>query len=215
MPLRMSELASPNVYGVEELMQSPAQGFWGSASDHYQVGAVSIPAGKEHGLELLHSASENRVIVCGVPSGPWLAWNEAHPRHTVDVCDEIIEVNRKRGDYAIILNELSSKSSRSKMVTMSIRRPTEHRILVDKREGETLGLGFATLGNDALFIDAILENGVISGWNAKNPLRRVRMLDRIVEVNNCRGSAKQLVDLLQLGTDFEIVLQTHLDHLEV
>jgi len=180
--------------------------------DQFLVGAVSIPAGSSPGLDCLHSPRQNRVVICDVHEGPWQAWNQAHPRHNVDVGDEVLEVNRKRGDYRSILNELSCKGSREgTMMTMSIRRPTEHCIFISRGADDSLGLDLAPQDNGALFVCGIFAEGVISAWNRRNGNRRVRSLDRIVEVNRFRGDARQLMDLLDAQCDLEIVFQTHPD----
>eukprot|EP00418_Pyrodinium_bahamense_P068677 CAMPEP_0179098990 /NCGR_PEP_ID=MMETSP0796-20121207/45646_1 /TAXON_ID=73915 /ORGANISM="Pyrodinium bahamense, Strain pbaha01" /LENGTH=235 /DNA_ID=CAMNT_0020796781 /DNA_START=46 /DNA_END=753 /DNA_ORIENTATION=- len=207
-PSRMSQLTHPVATPGQESEESAAHA--GSAlKDHLKVGAVALQAGASQGLELLHSASENLVIICGVVMGPWSKWNEAHPDHMVQPCDEILEVNSKRGDYSTIISEMTLKTTRSRMLTMSIRRATEHRILVHKDEGETLGLGLVPLENGLLFIDAVNRGGVIDRWNARNPDQKVRVLDRIVEVNHIRGNAVELVDALKQDGNIEIMLQTH------
>jgi len=180
--------------------------------DQLMVGAVTIPAGSSPGIDCLHCPRQNRVVVCDVQPGPWQAWNQAHPRHNVDVGDEVVEVNRKRGDYWSILTELSCKGSRDgTTMTMFIRRPTEHCVFISRGSDDSLGLDLAPQENGALFVCGIFAESVISTWNRRNTDRRVRSLDRIVEVNRFRGDAQQLMDLLDGESDLEIVFQTHLD----
>mmetsp|Transcript_63300 Transcript_63300/g.125169 ORF Transcript_63300/g.125169 Transcript_63300/m.125169 type:complete len:232 (-) Transcript_63300:109-804(-) len=201
-----------------DIMQAPGRredhplGGCGPREDQLMVGAVTIPAGSSVGLNCLHSPRQNRVVVCDVEPGPWQAWNEAHPRHNVDVGDEVLEVNRKRGDYRSILSELSCKGSGDgTTMTMSIRRPTEHCVFVSRGADDSLGLDLAPQDNGALFVCGIFAEGVLSAWNRRNAHRRIRSLDRIVEVNRFRGNAYELMDLLDAARDLEIVFQTHPD----
>lgn len=180
--------------------------------EEMKIGKVAIPENSSQGLEMLHSASQNLVVVCGVvEDGPWGKWNETHPKHMVQPGDEIVEVNGKRGEYTAVVQELTAKSHKTRLMTMVIRRPMENRVMVYKPEGNSLGLVLVPLDNGLLFIDAVSAGGCIDNWNKKNPDRKVRSLDQIVEVNNVRGSALDLVEAMKKESyDLELVFLTHL-----
>jgi len=202
-PVRMSQLKRTD-YGADEVKDRPV-------NEEVKVGAVMIPESASQGLELLHCAAENLVIIVTVlEDGPWARWNATHPDHMVCPGDQVVEVNNKRDDYSVIVAELTLKTTKSRVMSMSIVRPVENIVKLAKEDGKAIGLVLAPLESGLLFVDGVKAGGLIAEWNSERPRRRVRLLDQIVEVNGIRGSASDLVEAMkQEGGTVRLTLMTH------
>mmetsp|Transcript_32382 Transcript_32382/g.59149 ORF Transcript_32382/g.59149 Transcript_32382/m.59149 type:complete len:263 (-) Transcript_32382:57-845(-) len=66
-------------------------------------------------------------------------------------------------------------------------------VIVDRSNGESLGIEVTLLEDDVLLIESI-HAGLIDDWNAGNPSQAVQVGDSIVAVNGSRVSQKMLRD---------------------
>lgn len=71
-------------------------------------------------------------------------------------------------------------------------------IVLDRAEGEKLGLGMRVARNGRLEITCVEEEGLIAAWNVASPLCAIRAGDRIMEVNG--ESTKEAICHSLLGT---------------
>eukprot|EP00930_Biecheleria_cincta_P035491 TRINITY_DN2440_c0_g2_i1.p2 TRINITY_DN2440_c0_g2~~TRINITY_DN2440_c0_g2_i1.p2 ORF type:complete len:162 (+),score=37.01 TRINITY_DN2440_c0_g2_i1:109-594(+) len=72
--------------------------------------------------------------------------------------------------------------------------PNEYAVTLDRSAGEKMGIDVDHKDGETLLIEMVNE-GLVKNWNDDpGNTDKVRMGDRIVEVNNIRGDVLQLVD---------------------
>merc|ERR1712139_245189 len=79
----------------------------------------------------------------------------------------------------------SQPSSPSSWPGISPKR--EFTVFLDTSTGSSLGIDVNRHDGNLLMIDAIKPGGLIDLWNEEHPDQKVRVGDRVVEINGCRG----------------------------
>jgi len=112
-------------------------------------------------------------------SGLVAAWNQSNPGKAVQVSDQIVEVNGKcvttYGAEAV--HDIIRKEPNLKL---TIARPETFEVDVDKSSGGKLG---CSLDIDTLEIKSISQSGLVAAWNMMRPQQKVKIGDRLIEVN--------------------------------
>lgn len=77
---------------------------------------------------------------------------------------------------------------------------------------EKLGLAFnSSKAGNAILITGVVDPGLVSDWNARNPTRALRADDRIKAVNGMFGGGEALLQVMKSsfdsGSEFELLLQ--------
>lgn len=148
------------------------------------------------------------LLVLKVRDGPVKDWNvDNDPRVHVKHCDEIVEVNGKRGDIVEIQSALTSG-----VQTLTLRRPMEFEIHLNRNERADEGGAKAKIGLDivhsameSLLVKRVKE-GMVKDWNDKNPESEVIPGDRLVAINKERGDSQRLLDIVGGQDELDILI---------
>mmetsp|Transcript_99053 Transcript_99053/g.308665 ORF Transcript_99053/g.308665 Transcript_99053/m.308665 type:complete len:227 (+) Transcript_99053:99-779(+) len=195
----MVELDSPRTGPCSE--SSPTEEL-----EQFQVGEVAVPGDEPQGLELLYAEQSDRVVIAGViEGGPWAAWNDSHPDRMCKPGDLVLSVN---GCKESVWNDLTTQTSKTRVVTLMLQRPKENRVKLIKVPCDSMGL-VCVKPSGLLFIRQIRTNGIIHQWNLSNPTRKVRPLDQMIAVNGVTEPVDHMVKSLSASGTFELVLKTH------
>merc|ERR1711920_476213 len=91
-------------------------------------------------------------------------------------------------------------------LTLSVRRPTEMPVFIDKKEAaKPVGLEFEKPGGNTLIIKSVNE-GPFDEWSSANSNRAVVSGDRIIAVGSFRGKAVDLQKKLEKATSCQAVV---------
>jgi len=73
---------------------------------------------------------------------------------------------------------------------------SEHRVTLQRREGEALGLNLHNelLKDGQIVVSTLEEEGVVACWNSSNPSKAIRGRDVIIEVNGVTGTAQKVLE---------------------
>lgn len=204
--------ASPKNMGVKELevaetdvTAGPAGSDGNGAAAGVSPGRFAVQLQKAHGKKLglsLDPLDERSLYVVKITPGVISDWNTAHSEQSIRVGDRILEVNGKSGN-AILLLEMLLRDGCS--LDLTISRPAEVKLFLQKADGETLGLDLKYLPNSVVCLIERVNAGLVQSW-----LRRpgneglVRDLDRIFMVNGIQEDPKRMLDQLRDATDVTI-----------
>mmetsp|Transcript_53360 Transcript_53360/g.93670 ORF Transcript_53360/g.93670 Transcript_53360/m.93670 type:complete len:159 (-) Transcript_53360:73-549(-) len=70
---------------------------------------------------------------------------------------------------------------------------TEYTVTLDRTSGDRLGVDVDNQDGKTLLIESI-NGGLVGKWNDANPNEKVKVMDRIIEVNGIRDDLLKLVD---------------------
>ena len=148
-------------------------------------------------VELQRSAAEtfgldvnpDTMEVVGVKDDSAAAvWNACHPFRAMVVGDKIVEVNGAHGvKHNVFLEELDLElllvrgSEIARFGTFGVSLAV------------TSSLGFGV--NKMMEVDKIEQVGAIQEWNSSNPINKLRLGDRLIQVNHRTSPVLMLSDL--------------------
>jgi len=146
---------------------------------------------------LLDPSGIQSLYVCSVQQDGQYPVRTANERAPLDkqlrAGDFIYLVNQVSGDVHKMMTEIQSSSR----IEFLVRRPTVFAVSID-RKGAAVGCGitYDSCAGISLVIESINE-GPVADWNASHPEKAVVVGDRVVSVNDCWGSAGQLLDAIR------------------
>jgi len=150
-------------------------------------------------LEMLDSAVG---IVTNISTGAIESHNgNAKECEQVRIGDIILEVNGISGDAAGMVEELKSDKKSHQLVFM---HPETFTIVIDKNP--SLGVQFTgCIGSSSVVISKI-SKGSVQDWNETHQDAVVKPYDRVHSVNGVSGSARELLEQIQLHDRLEMVI---------
>jgi len=171
---------------------------------------VDHSMGKRFGFHL--TSEYNSLYINSLQGGGLIGdWSAENPEQEVRVGDRIVSANGRGGSASELLDivdrlqPLRLKLLRVDHSPMSAPQPIDYfDIVVDRTAGEDLGALLSPAG-ETLLIEGI-EGGVFAEWSDQNPAVAVHPGDRIVSVNNVRGSGEALLAECQRNKVLEITL---------
>lgn len=125
----------------------------------------------------------------------FMAWNVENPDKAISSLDRIIDVNGVTDTLGIV-EKMKSSESESLSITLQ-RCKAERRVVVQKKQGQSLGLDVEYVTSSKIILIKSLKAGAIVDWNDAKKGPPIQVKDRIVEVNGVRGTALGLHDQLK------------------
>merc|ERR1712190_291359 len=113
----------------------------------------------------------------------------------------LVEVNGVNGTCAEMLAVIQRESK----LTMRFRMPNYFKISLVKDHDLGVDLGKAH-GHNFLWVNEVLEKGVVKKFNDANPDKALMYLDLITDVNGQKGEGKLLMSLIAEAVDLELSL---------
>lgn len=152
---------------------------------------LSVNLNKERGGELgidVDWEDGETLCVTNIRAGALKAWNDIQPKsRQVQVGDRIISVNGSAGDGPQHLSEMLDT-----YVALKISIHTHNELLVDVIKSQPNELGIDTAQSGRTLLITYVNSGLIDQWNTKHREAPVMQYDRIVAVNDFRGSGKDM-----------------------
>lgn len=174
------------------------------ASEVFNIVLPDRMAGEELGL-YLNIAAGHSLLVEGVNEDEGLVnrFNISNPDKRVKVGDRITDVNDINGNALLLLDEIRSQK---RLAIKVVREFSEgFSVVIPHREaGEELGLYLDLEDGKSLLIEGMNE-GLLDRWNISNPEQRVKVGDRIMDINGINGNASLMLD--ELTSKKSLVIQ--------
>ena len=134
--------------------------------------------------------------------GPLARWNLCHPFRAVVVGDRIVEIN---GEVHAGRHEVLEESWQ---IDMTVMRQSKSGLATYGTFGVTLsvtetvgfGVSFSTLE-----VEKVEASGAVQRWNAANPINKLRLGDRLVQVNG-KVDSKAILAELKAQKDLKLVV---------
>jgi len=162
------------------------------ASEVFNIVLPERIAGEEFGL-YMNLQDGHSLLVEGVNEDEGLVnrFNISNPDKRVKVGDRITDVNDINGNAVLLLDEIRSQK---RLAIKVVREFSEgFSVVIPYREaGEELGLHLDLEDDKSLLIEGINE-GLLDRWNISNPDQRVKVGDRIMDVNGINGNARLML----------------------
>lgn len=179
------------------------------------------------GLDVDWGDMERLVITKVKANGLVADWNRDNPAQPVSIGDSIVEVNGARGDAKSLLNEV--KYSDAEVLSMVIQKHSlgndlaaanvpevfsnlprlrdkgDFRIAFLKRENDAFGVN-VDFGDLRKLVITSIKPGLVATWNQENPAQTVSIGDAIVQINDKRGDAKELLAVVKHFKSGEVSL---------
>lgn len=192
--------------GVVPALKLPGQG----AGHNGRAGAVFIRLDRTMEVNIglnLDALDDQTCFVDGILAGAVDTWNRNHmDQPTLKSHDRIIAVNGVCGETDALLKEMRHTT----VWELVVDRPVEVKLRVDCQKYPSLGLDLKYSPNGGTLLIAGIADGAIKDWNANTTGAKIEPRDRIVEVNNIRGTARHLLDT---ATDVQELSLTVLHYL--
>jgi len=163
---------------------------------------VERALGEKIGLKL-DALDRLGLVIIEIPPGAVKEWNDACPGDkNLQVNQRIVEVNGIVGDSAAMLAAMKQ----STIWHLVVQRPVEIRAVIPRDDTKSLGMNLRYSTNSTSLLIAEVEDGPIQDWNDKSSADKIKPFDRIVEVNDTRGSVESLLEAGQLSDKLNMVV---------
>lgn len=142
------------------------------------------------------------AMIWTIHDGPVKLYNaNAPPDLQVQHGDYIVRVDGKKGT----MSELISAFSQSRVVQVTLHRPKEITVTLDKRKynGE-VGLELDYMASGTTLLIKQIKHGPVEAWNENNRFHTVIAGDRIVAVNGRQMDAEGLLEICRNNMDLEL-----------
>lgn len=153
------------------------------------------------GVDVIKSLS-SVLVVGNVKPGPLLDWNTLHPDLKVMPSDHIFEINGHGGSHEALIRAARGHGRlemRIRRYATGVADSPEIRIVL-AGPIKSLGLDVTTRRNSLKVIN-IREGGPIHEWNSTAAEEsQVKRGDRLLQVNNLRGTPQQLIQAVKSST---------------
>mmetsp|Transcript_30315 Transcript_30315/g.56827 ORF Transcript_30315/g.56827 Transcript_30315/m.56827 type:complete len:250 (+) Transcript_30315:61-810(+) len=157
-----------------------------------------------YNLAVNSSGAAGLAVLVHVGKGPGTRWNNFYPDRQLVPGLRVLEVNGIT-DCLELVDELRASSE----AVIRLRRPVEHRVLINREKGSKLGVKLLEFDDESVWVDQVLTEGTVPEWNKQNPIAKITTGSRIVEVNGSRGLASRLLERLKKDGPIELVVESH------
>mmetsp|Transcript_67807 Transcript_67807/g.126666 ORF Transcript_67807/g.126666 Transcript_67807/m.126666 type:complete len:330 (+) Transcript_67807:147-1136(+) len=160
----------------------------GAASKVDYIVELEKESGQSLGIVIKIDDSGSLIVSEIAREGLIAAWNRSRnaPR-VVEVGDCIANVNGVAGDAALMKAEFFKTGLQRLGMRGGDKAMT--RIIVNKADGQSLGVSTKVVQEGGLLVTNVAEDGLVSTWNGAHPGAKVLPGHRIIEVNGVRGDA--------------------------
>lgn len=135
-------------------------------------------------LEQLHPEAKNDLSLCNFPS----------EKEMIEAMPKIARIDQADGEERVFPLELAEDEFDSESEVVDGRMTLK----LDRSSGAALGLSVAPDEEHGALEILEVSDGLVKEWCLKKPTRHVYKGDKIVAVNQMKGSSRRLVELLRL-----------------
>merc|ERR1711957_1025380 len=139
------------------------------------------------------------LVVTNIEPGLIEDWNNQHPNERVRIGDRISAVNdltRPPEDLAELLESIEKQDTSNRQIKLVMKRHAEFdAALIRQDPADRLGVELRYReGGTTLLVRRVMDEGIVADWNRKHAGMKIKVGDRVVEVNGARGLGSMLND---------------------